>query len=398
MPLRTATASDTEAIARLYAVSFPAVKKTQDEWCDDLQPNARRTFDDIIVATEPDGIVAALTLYRQSLFLSGTEMKCGGIGGVAVLPEFRMRGISKQLMTEANDRMLASHTPLSLLYPFKQSFYQKLGYGLIGDLQTMALSSSSIPRFSERDNVHPLIDIELPQLMSCYNEFAHRNSFCLLRSAKVWTQRLYLAHKRRLTYWCHHTDDRITGYLLIEENEKPTVKEFVYLTPTALRGLLGFLAVYKTHHPILIPYTRDEFFHLLCSDPVDESNRMLFGLYPLSGYYGHGLMLRIVDVKEALRLRNFRTATGCVTFHIIDDQIPDNSTTATIIFKNDAVEHTDELTTHLVSLTISTFAQLYAGYLSFSSALKTGLIDAYFDVSFLDDAFAVPAPHCLDFF
>jgi predicted acetyltransferase len=398
MEIRTSTADDTEAIARLYAVSFPSVVKTHDEWCNELQPNARRTFDDILVASDQGRVTGSLTLFRHTLFLSGVEFKCGGIGGVAVLPEFRMNGIAKQLMTSAFDRMRALHIPLSLLYPFKQSFYQKLGYGLIGDVQTMTISTAAIPRFSERDYVHPLIDHELSVLMACYDTFARRNSFCITRSADIWKQELKRAHKNRWTYWCFHSDNAITGYMLVDEKEQVTIREFVYLTPASLRGLLGFLAVYKTHSPLLIPYARDEFFHLLCTDPVDVSNGMLFGLYPLSGHYGHGLMLRMIDIHNPLKQRQFRTAKGFVTFHIIDDQIPDNSTTASVIFNGDAVEHSDEITTHLVSLTISTFAQLFSGYISFSSALKTGLIDAYFDVSFLDDAFAVPAPHCLDFF
>ncbi|MGE5316171.1 MAG: enhanced intracellular survival protein Eis [Acidobacteriota bacterium] len=398
MDIRTATAHDTEEIARLYAVSFPSVVKTIDEWCDDLQPNARRTFDDILVAAENGHVAGALTLYRHTVSVGGVQMKSGGIGGVAVLPEARMNGIAKTLMTEACTRMRATHVPLSLLYPFKQSFYQKLGYGLIGELKTMNVPSTVIPRFSERDNVHPLVDHELGMLSACYDAFARRSSFCIARSADAWKMEVKRAHKNRWTYWCHHADDGITGYMLIDEKEQLIVREFVYLTPSALRGLLGFLAVYKTHNPLLIPYAPDEHFHLLCTDPVDIGQRMLFGLYPVSGQFGHALMLRIVDVHEALKQRTFRRAEGVVTFHILDDQIPENSTTATLIFNGDAVEYSDELTTHLVSLTVSTFAQLYAGFMTFTSARYTGLIDAYFDVSFLDDAFALPAPHCLDFF
>ncbi|HLP16816.1 MAG TPA: GNAT family N-acetyltransferase [Bacteroidota bacterium] len=398
MDIRTATPSDTEELARLYAISFPAILKTHDEWCSELQPNARRSFNDMIVASEGGRIAGALSILPQSLFISGVEMKCGGIAGVAVLPEFRLRGIAHSLMMDAFNRMRSQQIFLSLLYPFKRSFYQKLGYGLIGDLQTMTISSAVIPRFSERDDVHPLIDHELSKLIACYDIYVRRNNCCIMRSADVWKQELKRAHKNRWTYWCHHAEGTITGYMLIEEKDQVTVKELVYLTPQALRGLLGFLAVYKTHSPLLIPFVRDEFFHLLLTDAVDVSNTPLFGLYPLSGRFGHGLMLRVADVTEALRRRKFNTAVGSVTFHIVDDQIDQNSMTLSIEFKGDAVNVNDGVTTHLISLTISTFAQLYTGYLPFTAAQKAGLIDAYFDVTFLDDAFALPAPHCLDFF
>ncbi len=398
MTIRTATIDDTDAIARLYEVSFPGIIKTHEEWCDDLQPNPFRTFDDILVA-EADGVITgSLTLHPHSMVISGKHIKSGGIGGVAVLPEFRMHGIAKQLMTAAYASMRTTNTPLSLLYPFKQSFYQKMGYGLIGDIQTLTIPSAAIPRYSERDEVHPASDFELPRIAECYDTFALQNTCMITRSLDVWRFAVRRARKNHWSYWCHHSGGRITGYMLIDEKETVTVKEFVYLTPQALRGLMGFLAVYKTQSPLFIPYTRDEFFHLLCTDPVDVSNRTLYGMYPLGGHYGHGYVMRIVDVHEALRLRRFHSATGTATFHILDDQITENTTAVTIVFEGDTVSFSAGLTPNIVSVTVSTFAQIYAGYISLTAARQMGLLDAYFDLAFLDAAFAVPAPHCLDFF
>jgi predicted acetyltransferase len=398
MDIRTATSSDTEELAQLYAVSFPSVVKTHDEWCAEIQPNAKRTFDDILIASEQGRVAGALTLYRYSAYVSGSAIDCGGVGSVAVLPQFRLNGIGRQLMESSFGRMRSMQLPLSLLYPFKQSFYQKLGYGLISDIQALTIPSSVVPRFSERDNVHPLNDYELEELMACYDAYAKQNNFCLVRSADIWRMELKRARRNRWSYWCCHSEGAITGYMLVEEKDEVIVRELVYLTPLALRGLLGFLAVYKTHSPLLIPYTRDEFFHLLMTDPVDALNRPLFGLYPFSGRFGQGLMMRIIDVPAAMKQRRFRRASGSVTFHLLDDQIALNSAAFTFVFKDGEAELIDGLSPNLISLTVSTFAQLFAGYMPFSSAVKAGLIDAYFDVSFLDEAFALPMPRCLDFF
>jgi predicted acetyltransferase len=398
MTIRTATFDDTEAIAALYEVSFPGIVKTHMEWCEDLQPNPLRSFDDIYVA-ETNGIVTGtLTLYPHTITIAGAAIKSGGVAGVAVLPEHCMHGIAKQLMSEAYASMHATGTPLSLLYPFKHSFYQKQGYGLVGEIHTLTVPSHAIPRFSERDDVHPLSDHELPLLAECYDAFAAMNTCVITRSLEAWRFLLKRARKNHWNFWCHHHEGRIAGYMLIDEKDAVTVKELVYLSPETLRGLLGFLAVYKTHSPICIPHTRDEQLHLLLTDPVDISNRMLYGLFPLSGLFGHGYMLRIVDVLEALRQRRFNAAVGSVTFHILDDQIPENTTAISLFFNGDSVSISSEITHNIISLTVSTFAQFYAGYLSPTSARRLGLIDTYFDLSFLDTAFAVPSPHCLDFF
>jgi predicted acetyltransferase len=398
MTIRTATFDDTEAIAQLYEVSFPGVLKTHQEWCEDIQPNPLRTFDDILISENDGVLTGSLTLYPHAMTIAGEAIKCGGIGSLAVLPEYRMNGIARQLMMAAYAAMRTSDTPLSLLYPFKHSFYQRMGYGLVGDIHTMTVPTSAIPRFSERDDVHPLSEHELPALIDCYNSFAEHNTCVITRSYETWRFAVKRARKNHWSYWCHHSDDHITGYMLIDEKDTVTVKEFVYLTPSALRGLLGFLAVYKTQSPLFIPFARDEFFHLLCTDPLDVSERMLYGLYPLSGHYGHGYMMRIVNVDEAIRVRRFRDTTGTVTLHIIDDLIPENTTTVSIIFEGGSAHRVQEISTNVISLTVSAFAQVYAGYLSWTAARRLGLIDAYFDVSFLDAAFAVPAPHCLDFF
>jgi len=398
MNIRKASFDDTEAIARIYAVSFPGIMRTHEEWCEDLQPNPLRSFDDIFVSEENGIVTGTLTLYPHTMSVGGERLKSGGIGAVAVLPDFRLNGIAKRLMAEAYASMRTSGTPLSLLYPFRHSFYQKQGYGLIGDIQTLTIHSASVPRFSERDDVHPLSDHELPALSECYDAFARENTCVISRTHDAWRFALKRARKNHWGYWCHHSGDRITGYMLIDERDTVTVKEFVYLTPSALRGLLGFLAVYKTHCPLFIPHTRDEHFHLLCSDPVDVSDRMLYGLYPLSGHYGHGYMLRIVDVVEALLQRRFRPATGSVTFHILDDQIPENTAPVTLVLEHDPARVSRDTSPSLISLTVSTFAQLYAGYISFTAASRLGLIDSHGDLAYLDEAFALPVPHCLDFF
>jgi len=77
---------------------------------------------------EDKKVVASLRIhpFQQSLRTVAKEM--GGIGGVWTYPEYRNRGYVKELLNTAFQNMKAKGQAVSMLIPFKQSFYQKFGY------------------------------------------------------------------------------------------------------------------------------------------------------------------------------------------------------------------------------------------------------------------------------
>jgi predicted acetyltransferase len=73
-------------------------------------------------------IVAALTIHRFQQSLRGIVKEMGGIGGVWTYPEHRNQGYVKELLHVAFSEMKTHNQGLSMLMPFRQSFYQKFGY------------------------------------------------------------------------------------------------------------------------------------------------------------------------------------------------------------------------------------------------------------------------------
>ncbi|AFY73782.1 putative acetyltransferase [Synechococcus sp. PCC 7502] len=73
-------------------------------------------------------IVAALRIHRFQQSLRGVIKEMGGIGGVWTYPEYRNQGCVKELIHVAFRLMQAQGQGLSMLIPFRQSFYQKFGY------------------------------------------------------------------------------------------------------------------------------------------------------------------------------------------------------------------------------------------------------------------------------
>ena len=86
------------------------------------------SFSDTVVA-ECDGVPASnMQLMPHRIKLRGMEYDINYVSGVATLPEFRMRGLVREMFTFAFPEMLRRHQPISLLVPFNYGFYEKFGY------------------------------------------------------------------------------------------------------------------------------------------------------------------------------------------------------------------------------------------------------------------------------
>ncbi|MDX2255987.1 MAG: GNAT family N-acetyltransferase [Pseudanabaenaceae cyanobacterium bins.39] len=101
-----------------------------------------------VLAVELDGkIVAALQCFRFQQSVRGVLKTMGGIGGVWTYPEYRNRGLVKALMKSAFLEMRMQGMGLSMLMPFKESFYSGLGYAIANGLQEMQIPIASFSNY-----------------------------------------------------------------------------------------------------------------------------------------------------------------------------------------------------------------------------------------------------------
>ncbi len=73
-------------------------------------------------------ILASLRIHPFQQSIRGEVKEMGGIGGVWTYPENRNCGYVKELLKAAFGEMKRKGQAVSMLIPFKQSFYQKFGY------------------------------------------------------------------------------------------------------------------------------------------------------------------------------------------------------------------------------------------------------------------------------
>ncbi|MEL6307683.1 MAG: GNAT family N-acetyltransferase [Chloroflexota bacterium] len=87
-------------------------------------------FDDCTVLGMYDGerVVGSAYALHMTQNVRGKLLSMGGVAGVTSMPTYRRRGHVKRLLVELFSQMNAQGMAVSTLYPFRESFYERLGY------------------------------------------------------------------------------------------------------------------------------------------------------------------------------------------------------------------------------------------------------------------------------
>lgn len=292
----------------------------------------RFAFTDVRVGEVDGALVASLVLVPFTAFVRGSRVPVRGIGGVAVSPEHRRRGIGEALVRAALREMRQRGDAFSMLYSFRADFYQRLGYGLIERSLMLSTPPTLIPASPEMRRVRRSRLPDRPLVEQLYARLAEeRGHFAFERRPEWWSRRLWDHEGDWVVY--ERTRGRIEGYLQyqVDSVDGPwklviNVNEMMASTPDAQRGLWGYLHGLRDQAVEVTALVPDDFvWPVAVADPANLRGEMkLFG-HRSRGHAGYGGMLRVVDVKAAFEaLPVAREARGEVAFEVKDDVLPAN--------------------------------------------------------------------------
>jgi len=327
---RAARRGDVEALidlaARAYRVS--SVEKRREFYTS----HPRFDMSDVRVGELEGRIVASLVLYPLEAWVRGEPLAIAGVGSVAVSPEHRRRGLGDQLMRSAL-RELARHGPaFSMLYAFRQSYYRRLGYGVIERVHPLSLAPANLPASDEARRVRRLAPADRPAVEALYDRVARRGHFALTRARAWWRERLWIYPGDWVVY--EGKRGALEGYLHYEADASNgpfrlalTVDELVAATPAAHTGLVGHLAS-LADQVTEIDYAAPTDAAWLEIPHTAQSLRggAEIGFYNDAGGVAAGAMLRVHDVRAALAvLPVSRLAAGEVVIEVEDPVLPANA-------------------------------------------------------------------------
>jgi predicted acetyltransferase len=329
---RAARRTDVETLAdlgmRAYRVS--SLEQRREFYTD----HPRFGLRDVRVGELDGQVVASLVLYSFTSYVRGQRVPLTGIGSVAVSPEQRRRGVGEALMRAALREARQEGRALLALYPFRASYYGRLGFGTIEVVQELAIAPGNLQASDEARFTRRLMLPDRPAVQALFERVvAAQGHFALTRSVEWWNRRLWTYPGDWIVYEGRRRG-QIEGYLYyeIDSSHGPfrlalALNEFVAATPEAHRGLVGYLRslsdqVQEIHYAA--PGDNGWLAMLKTSQNLRPGAEI--GLFHDTGNVAHGVMLRLTDPKLALEsLPAAPGSRGELLLEVDDPVLPVNS-------------------------------------------------------------------------
>ncbi len=311
-----------------------------------------------------DGKIASTyAILSYKMFVRGVLMKMGGIAAVATKPEFRKQKQITELIKESFKVMRKNKEYISVLYPFKFSFYRRYGYESCSEFSWI---------ISQPKNILLPKDFQPLKI----KEVSHDESFelCMPIREKIGSK-FNLTIFDDLSDWkFHHLKKKSKVYVIEDKGEnvgyfttdlekregnwnvRLILKNVIVDSVVACLTVLDFIKKHSDQNKdFSYPLLGDE--HII--DYFDDLWEAGFK-YQMSG----GPMFRVVDVKKAMELLEFDKSLD-LTFSLkIDDEYaPWNSEPMLITIMNGKAKVTKAIAENIdLTTEIKAFTQLFVGY------------------------------------
>lgn len=368
MEIRKLTEKDREAFRKLMRYAFETAKNNYEElkWPSDKVP-----MDLHYGAFDEEQLVAGAGIIPFDIRMRSQDFKMYGVGGVASKPEYRNRGIIREIMIKMFKDMQDNNIPLSVLYPFKHSFYEMLGYKLVDEQFTYEFNISDI---LYRETDYHLKEVERinDDIRSVYDRAILNFDYIAKRPEIQYWRRLY---KNNYKFICYNRNLPV-GYVIInfpnweakwiKHPEKTIlILETFWLDQSAKQTIFNFLWSHRDQRKYVAgSFSAYENIIDLLKTPRIKSR-----------YITDNSLLRIIDVKNVLENLKYPCDNFSIIFHINDTYCPWNNGFFTLTSKGKEIniefKESSELSAD-IEIDIGYFAQLVAGFRTVRDLLEFG--------------------------
>lgn len=409
---RFARPAEIPEVGRLAAHSFPGPTRTAAWWLDRLRdPVYGGGADTLWVGEEGGRIVAACQLHPLRQWVAGAALPVMGLGTVAIAPTHRRRGLAGEMVASGLRAAREGGAVASALYPFRVSFYARLGYGLAGHALQYRLEPEALPDAPERARVELADSPErVVEVRRMYAAWAPTQTGQLDRSERVWEQ--LLSPSDRALVLCRGESGGVEGYALAAyrvdlppQERFLEVEEMAWLTPAARRGLFAWLgSLGDQWRQILVRVLPSHQLGAWVGEPrLPWGSAPPWGLWFPSATLLAGPMFRVLHMERAWEERGVAPeAVLTVRLEVSDRAVPENAGAWRLRLASGRAEaERGEGAADLsLRLDVGTLSRLFVGALSPTAALDAGLLvaDRPERLRELDRALHLPEPWTFDRF
>jgi predicted acetyltransferase len=374
--IRKLTDNDREACQKLSRYAFSTSKNSYK----DLQyPNENIPMDWYFGAFEKNLLFACAGAIPFEIRLRSKNFRMGGVMGVATKPEYRNRGIIREIMLKMFKDMYDNKIPISVLYPFKFSFYEMLGYKLVDEHLFYQFKISDIV-YIKTD--YTMVEVERinDDIQKVYDKAILKYDYIGKRPVIDYWQRHF---KENYKFICYNKDEPV-GYVLInflkkdfESIQIPSnwvkspektifITETFWLDQTAKQTILNFLWNHRDQRKYIMGwFSRNEKIIDMLKTPRIKERKIV----------GNSL-LRIINVKFVLENLEYSLDNFSISLHIHDKYCPWNDGIFIVKSKSKSieVEFKEPSLSADIELDIGHFSQLAAGFRTVRDLLELNFI------------------------
>lgn len=366
------------------------------------------------VGDEDGRLVAACQLLWLRQWIGGSAQPVMGLASVAIAPTHRRRGLAGRMLTAGFEHARERGDIGTVLYPFRASYYESLGYGLAGEAHQYQVPPQVLPdNKKERQRVR-LIDGEADEraIREVYAAGARLQTGQLERTPRTWRSVWDGSDGAAVLYRGESGEPE--GYAIVKyradlplDERFLEVSERIWLTLGAQQGLYGWLSslgdqwrelVYRAH-------PEENFGDQLAEPRLPPLSNPNWGLWFPSATLLRGPMFRLLDVPGGLAARSFVGDSELVlALDVQDEQIPENRGPWRVLLQGERVQveplGAGDTVDATLTLPISTLSRIYIGAIAPWQAVAGGwaTIDHPDVLPLLDVAFHLPRPWMFDRF
>jgi len=368
----------------MVAHSFPGPTRTAAWIEEQLRDPRYGGGPEILLAGRDNGRpVAALQLHPLRQWIGGERLPIAGVGTVSIAPSHRQQHLAGDLMTRGLLAARERGDVASALYPFRVSFYRKLGYGIADVAHQYQVAPKNLPDSAERLRIE-LIDDDASraEVLAYYNRWAQSQTGQLERNERVWNE-LVTTHDRALLAY-RAEDGTLEGYALVAYHTEPaserhlSVEELVWSSQRARRGLYGWLASLSDQWEqiVLRALPSHNLGNWLKEPRLPRGSAPMWGLWAPAATVMTGTMFRLLDVQQPWLRRSVAHHPPLrVAFDVIDEQLEANSGNWRFAFADGRVATDNGEPDVTLRLNISTLSRIYIGALSPTAAFDAELLE-----------------------
>jgi predicted acetyltransferase len=403
--------SELVAYAQVQLSAYPSINGPLEAFLQRLQPlYAEDDAGRLYGVFEGHRLLAGMRLLDFQMNYCGRLIPAGGIGSVAVDLTEKKRGLAKAIVQYFIARYQRQGAHITLLYPFRPDFYQKMGYGFATKMKQYCFSPASLPCHSRQHGVSYLTEDDLPELRRFADEYAAKqHGFC--RRSEFELRRLLGSHLANRTLVGWKQDGRLRAYIAFSFRRESNflknsllIREWLWDGVEAFQACCAFLHTQADQFCQIIYNTTDEHFHFALADVRNGSDHIIPSVYHESNGAGVGLMYRITGLREffaATNYRNYNGQTLDLRLVVNDSFCPDNAGTYFLRFSAGHLRLMPELEQGIeLTMDISDLSALIMGSVSLQSLYRLGRAQIAAEyVSAVNEIWRMEqSPHCITTF